>query len=302
MAKLILGSHTLSAMFHVDKEKPLRSLMKETARRGGRLIEIPFILCTIPWEHIAKMAKELGMPEISLCLFWPKKPDGTSVCGDPLGGDAEVARCFGTLAQIFDAVAKLRAGGITVRFIDGPSWGMMGHDYELPEDDLRFKVVRFLQKAGDLCAKHDLNLAVEQLRRDPEDKVVGGTMNMIRILHYVNRPNVKMHLDLFHCIENSEDPTDMIRLGKSYIGYLHLHGKGRRAPGTYRDGVNWPQAAEYIRDIYSGVELIPALPEPFGKRTCEENPDLGKGLPPMLPLTEYLDQTFATFRKLGFLL
>lgn len=301
MAKLILGSHTLSTTFHVNHNGTLRNLMTATASRGGRLIEIPFILCTIGWEHIAKMAKELGITEISLCHFWPKGPDGVSLCGDPLGSDVEISRCFDTFVKIFDAVAKLRAGGITVRFIDGPTWGLLGHGYNLPEDILRYKVIRFLQLSGDLCAKHGLTLAVEHLRRDPEDKVVGGTMQMIRILHAVNRPNVKMHLDLFHCLSNGEDPVKMLLLGKSYIGYLHLHGRGRCAPGTCRDGVNWPQAAECINDINSGIEPIPALSEPFGKRTCEENPELGKGIPPMGPLTDYLDKTYKTFDELGFI-
>lgn len=299
MKKMITGGHTLSAMFKVNNIQLLRNVMAAVVSRGGTLIEIPYILCSIGWDHVGTLAKKMGIGEISFCHLWPKAPDGTFPCGNPHGTPEQIEQCFTTMNGLFDAAEKVRNCGVTVRFIDGPTWGVLGHKHELEGEMLRQSVIAFLRRLATECAKHTMMLAVEPLRRNPEDLVTDGTIATISTLQAVNHPNARLHLDLFHCIENGEDPLEMLRASRDWAVYLHLHGAGRRAPGAWGNKVDWVEASNIIHSFSSGVDDIPGLPEPFGKRTCRENKELGRGLPPMGPLAKYYDCTFRTFEEVG---
>lgn len=300
MKTIVAGGHTLSAMFRVNNIIPLRNVMAAIVARGGTLIEIPYILCSIGWDHVGALAKKMGIREIALCHFWVRK-DGEALWGDPIGTSDEFAHCLATWRGIFAAVRILRKHGIIVRFIDGPKWGALGHTYKIDPRNLRNNVVVALQCWGRLCAEHDLIDAEEHLRRDPEDKVIGGTVQMIEVLRAVDHPNVKMHFDIFHSVENGEDPSTMIRMAKDHIAYLHLHGDQRRAPGAEGDKQDWRKIAAAIREIDSGIDDIPGLPVLFVARTCADNKELSKGLPPMGSFAKYYDRTFMTYKEVGLL-
>lgn len=297
--KTIVGGHTLSTVFTLNKKTPLRNLIRAIVSRRGTLLEIPFILCKLNWDDVGNIAKSMGIKEISLCHFWVRN-NGVATWGDPLGNDQEISLAHDTYRKIFAAVETLRKY-VIVRFIDGPAWGALGFDYGLPAGELRSNVISGLKTSGELCAKHDLILAVESLRRDPEDLVTGGTLKTISILHAVNMANVKFHGDLFHMLSNCEDPVSMMQSIRDYVVYLHLHGKGRRAPGARGNGVDWGEVSNEVHLISSGIENIPILAEPFGKLTCEENKELGKGIPPMGPLPKYFNTTFKTYREVELL-
>ena len=93
----------------------------------------------------------------------------------------------------------------------------------------------------------------------------------------------------------------MLEASKDWAVYLHLHGKGRRAPGAPKNGLDWEQVSTAVHAISSGVDEIPGLAEPFGERTCLENKELGAGLPPMGSFVTYYDFTFRTFREVELL-
>jgi sugar phosphate isomerase/epimerase len=299
MKKIILGAHSLSAMFTVKNYVRLQNAMRATAARGGTLFEIPYLLCKLSWEKVAQAARYAGIKEIALCHFWPMNPDGTSVCGDPLGSVEEVKRALSTLNAITVAVRILRGNGIVVRFIDGPTWGGLGWDYHsLSLEEKHLRVISFLKQAGTICEAAQLTLAVEFLRPG-EDKVIGRTRAMIKILEEVDHPAVGMHFDVFHSIECGENPADMIREAKGWIVYLHLHGDKRRAPGAPGEQQDWTAIIQAIKEIDSGVDDIPGVPEPFGEATCKENAALGEGLPLPPPLTAYLDLAYQTLRSGG---
>ncbi len=293
---LRFGAHTLSSMFWIKSEASLRRMMQTAAKHGCTMIEMPYGLCTLPWDVVARIARECSIKEISLCHFWPFN-EGKSVCGNPLGTGADYEKCFDTLREILAAVETLREGGITVRFIDGPTHCGLGWSHgRIPRKEKHRRVVKFLKAAGKLCKKHDIILAVEFLRPG-EDYVVGSTKAMVKILKRVNLPNVGMHLDVYHCLRRNENPAASIRYAGKWIVYLHLHGTDRRAPGSKGDQCKWGSITIAIEKIRSGVKLVPAVSEPFGRQTCLENAALGKGLPIPPPLGRYLAQTVKTFRR-----
>ena len=297
---ILRGAHSLSVMFAVKDEETLRRAMRTTVECEGTLFEIPFILCEIPWETVAKIAKEEGIQEIVLCHFWPYGAESKSLCGDPLSKYPDERHlAMITWQKIIEAALVIRENGMTIRFIDGPSWGGLARDYDKEAAMIiEGRMITFLRIAGDMCQNANLIIAVEFLR-PVEDKVVRGTRNMIRLLTIINHPAVKMHFDVFHALECDEDPGEMIRLAWKWIVYLHLHGTKRLAPGQDGDECDWADIASAIQDIRSGVSNIPGISEPFGKETCAENPALGEGLPEALPLREYLIKSFATLSAAG---
>jgi len=296
--QFVLGAHWLSVAFALRNYTALQLAMEITVKNGGKIFEIPFILCEIGWEKVAMAANAAGIKEISFCHLWPYGPDGKPVCGDPLGTSEDVKMALATIDRIIEAAEIIRAGGIEVRFISGPTWGGLGKEYSGDKNARDVRVVEFLRQAGDKCKKAGLILAVEFLR-PVEDKVIGGTVAMVRILQLVNHPAVMMHFDVFHSIECGEDLARSILYALKFIAYLHLHGDGRLAPGQEGDKRNWPSIIDAAKQIDSGVENIPVVSEPFGQQTCEEEPALGIGLPPMLPFGEYLPLAFGTLRAAG---
>lgn len=303
--KLMPGGHALSVCFMIDtlaKLEILAEAMRETARQGGKIFEIPYgLVCgEVTWKAIAQAAYDAGIKEISICHFWGVNPDGTTVHGNPLGEDTERNRALATIEKIIE-VAEILREKVVVRFIDGPTWGLLGYDHSKDiTPKVQFKrASTFLRLAGEKCQKAGLILAVEFLRPE-EDFVVGGTVSMIRLLEAVNHPNVKMHFDVYHAIAQGEDPASSIRTAGKWIVYLHLHGNLRVAPGSPEDNQNWGEIIEATDFIESGVEEIPALPEPFGEPTIKEYPPLGVGLPIPPEFPEYLRISYATFDAAGF--
>lgn len=298
--RFIPGGHTLSSAFIINDRAKLREIMSTIVNNGGKLIEIPYLLVELAWEEVARIAKETGIEEISLCHFWPKNPDGSSPQGDPLGDSQEVQRALITISNIINAILTIRLCGIRVRFIDGPLHCGLGWEYTNLEPRERFdRAVHFLSKAGVMCAASDIALAVEFLR-PVEDKTVGGTRNMLEILRTVGQENVRMHFDVFHSLECGENPAESIRIAKHWITYLHLHGSKRLAPELPGDVCDWSAIIQSVLTINpSFIGSIPVVSEPFGEDTCRENPALGEGLPPALPLDPYLKQAFGVFKRHG---
>ncbi len=290
-------------MFRIDNPQKLEAMMKTAIRNGARLIEIPFPICELPWDQVGEIARNAGVEEISLCHFWVINPDGTSAWGDPLGGEAEEKKSLATISRMIDALKAIRKNGVIARFIDGPLWGGLGWDYtNLTPTEKEDRAVLFLKKAGHLCAVDGVFLAVECLRPG-EGKVIGGTAAMVKILTRVDHINVGMHFDCFHSEEWGEDPAKSILLGKGMIIYLHLHGSKRVAPETGGDKVDWGLLIRAVNQIdVSPAGPIPVVSEPFGEETRRDNPTLGEGLPPTLPLEEYLPQARRVFTRHGLFL
>lgn len=297
--KFILGAHSLSVMFTINNIHQLQKAMEQAVAEGATLFEMPFLLCKIPWKTVARLAKAAGIKEIALCHFWPRDKKNGALCGDPLGTPIERARALIIIDSITIAADILRSGGITVRFIDGPTHACLGWKYSNITLNTQYeRAVSFLQDAGDICAESKLILAVEFLR-PVEDKVVAGTNNMIGVLRRVGRPNVMLHFDIFHSLENDEDPAVSIAAASAYIAYIHFHGSKRRIPGSRGDKCDWESICYFTNRITSCVKNIPCVPEPFGEATRRENKALGKGLPATPDLPEYLSQAYATFRRHG---
>jgi sugar phosphate isomerase/epimerase len=288
-------------MFNINNPAALRKAMDITVKHGGTIFEMPYLLCTLPWGEVAEIANAAGIEEISLCHFFPRDENGAPH-GDPLGNEEEVAKALDTIRNICKAADVLREHGIAVRFIDGPTWGCLGHPYEnLNANERSERAVAFLKQAGEVCEKAEIILAVEFLR--PGEGAIGGTTEMLDILRQVDMLSVQMHFDVFHSDEHGENVPRMIQQAAEWIVYLHLHGSERRVPGSEGDTLNWKDIAAAIKLIpfNEAVGPIPAVSEPFGERTRAECPPLGVGLPEVPEMDKYLPLAAKKFREVGIL-
>lgn len=293
LASFIFGAHSLSVFFYIKEAEKLRQAMRTTVQKGGKLFEIPFGLCQLPWDLVGQIAKQEGIKEISLCHFF----DGDGSRGDPLSDDPlQVLKAARTIGEIVEAAQTIREQNVVVRFIDGPSVFCLGKDYGLSWEDRRTRVIAFLGKITQMLKGANLVLAIEYLRPG-EDKTIGSIDHLIEIIEVVNQACVRIHFDVFHAIEQGENPAESIIKGRKYIVYLHLHGDGRRMPGSEGDNQNWGEICEAANQIESGVQSIPVVSEPFGEDTVAECPPLGEGLPPMGPFDEYIEGARNAFEE-----
>lgn len=292
----ILGAHSLSFTFKVNDAAALFGAMKATADRGGTLFEIPFALCELPWKTVALTAAQAGITEIAICHFFP----GDESLGDPLNDDTgKVQLAVDTFTAIIAAIEILRENGMLVRFVDGPSIFVLGKAYDgMTWHVAKVRAVAFLRKVSEMFEEADLILALEPLR-EHEDKVVASTELMTEIIEMSECENIKLHFDVYHADENGEDPARSILDFGKYIGYLHLHGNDRRAPGSEGEGQEWSAIMEAVSQIDSGIDNIPVVCEPFSAATIAACPALGEGLPVPPELPEYLDIAYATLRDAG---
>lgn len=92
-----------------------------------------------------------------------------------------------------------------------------------------------------------LILGVEILNRF-ESYFINTAADASRFVDDVAMPNVTVHLDTFHMMNEEDNIGDAIRATGSRIGYFHACGSQRGIPG--QDLVPWRETFEALRDVH----------------------------------------------------
>jgi D-psicose/D-tagatose/L-ribulose 3-epimerase len=92
----------------------------------------------------------------------------------------------------------------------------------------------------------NLILGVETLNRF-ESYFLNTAADTARFVDDVNLPNVTVHLDTFHQMNEEDNMGDAIRACGSRVGYFHACGSQRGVPG--KDLVPWQETFDALRDI-----------------------------------------------------
>ena len=75
------------------------------------------------------------------------------------------------------------------------------------------------------------------------------------MIHDVNSPALKLHLDTFHMNIEEKDPAATIRQAGPHLGHLHACGSDRGTPGD--DHIDWKSIAAGLKSIrYRGDVVI----------------------------------------------
>lgn len=136
-------------------------------------------------------------------------------------------------------------------------------------DDERKRYVDLFRQVADHAAGTDVKLSIEPLNRF-ETFFLNCQEQSTEICDMIDRPNVGVLYDTFHCNIEEKSVAGAIRTGAKYINHVHISANDRSTPGE--DLVRWEENFATLKEIgYDGWLTIEAfgawLPEIAGA-TC----------------------------------
>lgn len=180
-----------------------------------------------------------------------------------------VTPCLGPDKDLRGTAAQQRAGVEQIkRVIDqmvalgaptlvGVVYSTVGRADAVPSGEYRRqwkRVVRNLREVSDYAAEHGRVIALEPINRFETDFINTGAQGL-EMIHDVDRPALKLHLDTFHMNIEEKDPAATIRRAGPHLGHFHACGSDRGTPGN--DHTDWPSIASALKSIrYRGDVVI----------------------------------------------
>lgn len=114
------------------------------------------------------------------------------------------------------------------------------------DDEWKWAVETYRTIAEYAAEASNLVFGVETLNRF-ESYFLNTAADASRFIDDVGLPNVTVHLDTFHMMNEEDNIGEAIRATGSRIGYFHACGSQRGIPG--RDLVPWQETFEALRDV-----------------------------------------------------
>ena len=174
------------------------------------------------WVARLAEAKACPLPIPSCNSFLPKTLRST-------GPDANHA---GVLE--YSEIAFNRASQVGVKVIVFGSSGSRKLPDGFSREEAVKQFVSLLNKMGPLAEPYGITVVVEPLRRQ-ECNFINTVIEGAQIVEQVNHPNIRLLFDIYHMLQNGEDPNDL-----KQVGHLLAHGhiaekENRTAPGEDGD-------------------------------------------------------------------
>ncbi len=291
-----LGAHWLAFLWNLQPGDggKLKEAVSQAREAGATVFEImPPLLNAMPAEETAKALTEGGITDAVMCNFYPP---GAGV-GDPLAEGSEFDIAVAKFKEVIAYILELRKHGITIDLIVGPSCFLLGHDYDLPEDELRRRISKFYGELTTELCEARIRVAIELLR-DIEDKVVRTVDNALAILAGLSADVFGFHFDTFHFRDRGYDIVAAIKRFGKRILHFHANGKDRVPPGHDLDDITWGGDGVVATLKATGYDGI-ATNEPFCEAVRKAEPSLGAGLPDAMPEPEGLEMTASNLAALG---
>lgn len=299
----IFGAHHLAFLGALQPGDGwyLRAAARSATINGCTLFELACNpINRMPADETAQALLAGGIHTASYCRFYPEG------FGDPIGEEYEVTKALDTFAADIAFINALRANGVSVTHITGPSCFVLGGENRLDPEETEDRIIAFYSKVTELVEGENLTVCVEYLRDGEDNGVISSMKKACYLIDQINNPAIKIHGDTFHMRMRGEKPHGAIELAGSRLGYLHAHGDNRCAPGAYKldgavgatDTINWHLVSCALNAIaYNG----PVVAEPFGQIIRDQIPELGAGLPPAIDAGRYYNLARAHFVKNGIL-
>ena len=174
------------------------------------------------WLQKLEQAKACPLPIPSCNNFLPGSLKSTGPAADHEG-----------ILQ-YSEIAFRRAHQVGVKIIVFGSSGSRMLPEGFPRKEAQEQFVSVLRKMGPLAQAHGVTVAVEPLRRQ-ECNFINTISEGATIVEKVNHPNIRLLFDIYHMLQNGEDPSDLKK-----VGHLLVHGhiaekETRSAPGVAGD-------------------------------------------------------------------
>ena len=184
------------------------------------------------------------------------------VCGS-------VTPCLGPDKDLRGNVAQQRAGvKFMKRVIDqmdvlgaatlvGVVYSTVGRAEAVPAPEKRRQwktVVKNLREVANYAAERGRIIALEAINRFETD-FINTCEQGLQMIHDVDSPALKLHLDTFHMNIEEKDPAAAVRKAGRHLGHFHACGTDRGTPGN--DHLDWKSIAAALKAIrYDGDVVI----------------------------------------------
>jgi len=124
--------------------------------------------------------------------------------------------------------------------------------------------ISLCKKLGPLAEEYKVTIVVEPLNTK-ETNMINSLKEGAEIVESVDHPNIRLLCDIYHMLQESESPDEIILFGK-YIKHCHIAEKGTRAaPGT--DSFDFTPYFKALKQIkYNGCISIEGNWDDFDSR------------------------------------
>lgn len=175
------------------------------------------------WDATAPDPAKLPLPiEAANCLLPASRP----IIGP--------ARDFTGLQDYMQRVAK-RAQQLGIRTLVFGSGAARRRPEHVDEHTANVHLREFTRMAGEVCAHHRINLAIEHLHA-PESNTINNLSQARELCEAVNHPNVSTLVDCYHFAIERESDQALLNLGDS-LTHVHISETIKRAqPFAYGSG------------------------------------------------------------------
>ncbi len=149
-----------------------------------------------------------------------------------LPGDLKCVGPDARTAEVLDyaATAFARAGEAGVGIVVFGSGGARKLPEGFPSEEAADQFVDILEKMGPLAGSRGVTIAVEPLC-SAQCNFVNTLAEAAPLVRRVGHPAVRLVVDIFHMLEESEAPEEIARHA-DLVAHCHVAESTRRAPGT----------------------------------------------------------------------
>jgi D-psicose/D-tagatose/L-ribulose 3-epimerase len=221
-------------------------LFKQFSKWGFDSVEISIEdLGHIHPAHVRDRLRENGLVcgSVTPCLGPDKDLRGT-----PQQQRAGIAFMKGILDQMVALDATTLVGVV---------YSTVGRAEAVPRKEYRRQwrtVAKNLKEVSRYAADRGRAIALEPVNRFETD-FLNTCEQGLEMIHDVDSPALKLHLDTFHMNIEEKDPAAAIRRAGSHLGHFHACGCDRGTPGN--DHIDWKSIAAALKSIrYSGDVVI----------------------------------------------
>lgn len=156
---------------------------------------------------------------------------------------------------IIDCIRLAEALG--ARLVAGPLYSAVGKTRLVSADQKAREwawCVENLRAIGKVADDAGVTLGIEPLNRFETD-MINLVEQALALIHEVDRPAFKVHIDTFHANIEEKSIPDAIRMAGKLLGHFHACENDRGTPGTGH--VDWIGIRDALRDIrYDGPVVI----------------------------------------------
>lgn len=204
------------------------------------------------YEYAAK-AKAMG---ITLCLNGGIS-DAEISHPDPNVRKAGIQKCKQAIQAAAELGCHIWSGVIYAK------WLSMPQSVFTPEQKALMwkRAVSSVQELCDFAAPLGVDICIEIVNRF-EAYLINTAADGIRFVSDIERPNIKLLLDIFHMNIEEDNICDSLSqtLFSDSLGHLHISESNRRLPGLIKTDINWPDIMNTLKTgNYDGTIILESM-------------------------------------------